>query len=63
MCSPAYAPNGAFVAYTGISLNNFDGRADIYTANPNGFGSVNLTGDMRGTMTFLRWISTPDDTE
>lgn len=61
MCSPVYAPNGAYVAYTGISLNNFDGRADIYSANPNGFGSVNLTGDMRGTMTFLRWIRTPDE--
>lgn len=55
MCSPLYAPDGASIAYTGVSLNAFDGRADIYVANLNGFGTVNLTGDLRGTMTLLGW--------
>jgi Tol biopolymer transport system component len=57
MCSPTHAPDGSYIGFIGISLNNFDGRADVYTVNNNGFGAVNLTGDLRGTMTFLRWVS------
>ncbi len=61
MCAPRFAPNGAYIAFIGISLNNFDGRADMYTANPNGFGATNLTGDLRGTMTMLGWINSTDN--
>ncbi len=61
MCDPQYAPDGSYIAFLGISLNNFDGRADVYTTNANGFGAVNLTGDLRGTMTLLGWINTDVD--
>ncbi|MEL7233518.1 MAG: hypothetical protein AAGK74_03415, partial [Chloroflexota bacterium] len=57
MCTPTFAPDGEALAFIGISLNNFDGRADVYSSNPNGFGAINLTGDLRGTMTLLRWVS------
>jgi Tol biopolymer transport system component len=58
MCAPIFSPNGQNIAFTGVSLNAFDGRADIYVANANGFGTVNLTGDLRGTMTLLGWVGT-----
>ena len=61
MCNPQYAPDGSYIAFLGVSLNNFDGRADVYTTNANGFGAVNLTGDLRGTMTLLGWIDTNVD--
>ncbi|MEO0562486.1 MAG: hypothetical protein AAF125_10245 [Chloroflexota bacterium] len=64
MCAPQYSPDGAFIVFTGISLNAFDGRADIYVANANGFGTVNLTGDLDGTMTLIGWAGgQPDLTE
>jgi len=56
MCAPSYSPDGVYIVFTGVSLNDFDGRSDIYVANPNGFGTVNLTGDLRGTMTLLGWV-------
>ena len=56
MCTPRYAPNGDFIAFTGVSLNRFDGRADVYVANANGLSALNITGDLRGTMRLLRWI-------
>ncbi len=56
MCAPRYAPDGQSIAFTGVTQNQFDGRADIYVANFNGFGTVNLTGDLEGTMTLLGWV-------
>jgi len=56
MCTPRYSPAGEYIAFTGVSLNRFDGRADVYVANPNGQSALNMTGDLRGTMTLLGWI-------
>jgi hypothetical protein len=28
----------------------------VYVAGPNGFGAVNMTGGLRGTITLLGWI-------
>ena len=56
MCNPLYAPNGLSIAFTGISLNQFDGRSDIYIAGENGTGARNLTGDLRGQFTLLGWV-------
>ncbi|MFZ4813316.1 MAG: TolB family protein [Phototrophicaceae bacterium] len=56
MCAPRYSSDGVWLAFRGVSLNNFDGRSDVYVANNNGFGALNLTGDLRGTMNFLGWV-------
>ena len=56
MCNPLFSPNGLSIAFTGVSLNQFDGRSDIYIANENGIGARNLTGDLRGQFTLLGWI-------
>ncbi|MDL1899365.1 hypothetical protein FBR02_01180 [Anaerolineae bacterium CFX9] len=55
MCEPAYSPNGNYLAYTGVNPR-IDGRVDIYVANPNGYGSVSLTGTLRGTIDMLGWV-------
>ncbi|MFN8451089.1 MAG: hypothetical protein U0521_21555 [Anaerolineae bacterium] len=55
MCDPAYAPNGEWLAFTGI-VPNVDGRVDVYVANPNGLGRVNLTGSLRGQIELLGWV-------
>ena len=55
MCDPVFSPNGAFVAFTGINPR-VDGRVDIYTANFNGFGAVNLTVDLQGQIQLLGWV-------
>jgi Tol biopolymer transport system component len=55
MCNPIYSPDGRFLVFTGV-IPRIDGRVDIYTASINGFGSVNLTGSLRGTITLLGWF-------
>ena len=49
------APNGEWLAFTGITPN-VDGRVDVYVANPNGLGRVNLTGSRRGQIELLGWV-------
>jgi Tol biopolymer transport system component len=55
MCNPTYAPDGQWLAFTGINPR-VDGRIDVYVATPNGFGSANLTGGLRGAITMLGWV-------
>jgi len=55
MCNPIFAPNGLFLAFTGITPS-VDGRVDIYVASANGFGSRNLTADLRGQINLIGWI-------
>ena len=55
MCSPQYAPNGRFMAFTGVNPR-VDGRVDLYSASPSGFDAVNLTADLRGQIIFLGWV-------
>jgi Tol biopolymer transport system component len=55
ICNPIFSPDGAYIAFTGITSAS-DGRLDIYTSTANGFGSQNLTGDLRGTMNLIGWI-------
>jgi Tol biopolymer transport system component len=62
MCAPAYSPDGAFIAFTGViprATGAADGRADIFTVNANGFDQVNLTGALRGQVVLLGWVGTP----
>ncbi len=56
MCAPIYSPDGANIAFSGVNINRLDGRFDVYVSNPNGFASVNLTGDLRGQMQLLGWV-------
>jgi Tol biopolymer transport system component len=59
MCNPVWSPDGAFVAYTGVvgqATGANDGRVDLYISDTNGFGSTNLTGDLRGQILFLGWV-------
>ncbi|MCB9453842.1 MAG: PD40 domain-containing protein [Anaerolineaceae bacterium] len=55
MCDPAYSPDGRFLVFTGV-IPNVDGRVDVYIAGVNGFGAVNMTGGLRGTITLLGWV-------
>lgn len=55
MCNPTFSPDGQLLAFTGINPN-VDGRFDVYTANFNGFGAVNMTADLRGQSRFIGWI-------
>ncbi len=55
MCDPTYSPNGQWLAFTGVNPQ-IDGRVDIYVANPNGTGAVNLTGSLRGSILLLGWF-------
>ncbi|MCA9882901.1 MAG: PD40 domain-containing protein [Anaerolineae bacterium] len=55
MCDPLYSPDGQFLAFTGVNPN-VDGRVDVYSATPNGFGQVNLSVDLRGSMTLIGWL-------
>ncbi len=55
MCNPAFSPDGVFLAFTGVNPR-VDGRVDVYVANNNGFGAVNITGDLRGQIRLLGWV-------
>jgi Tol biopolymer transport system component len=55
MCDPRFAPDGRWIAFTGV-IPNRDGRVDVYAANNNGFGAVNLTGSLLGTIDMLGWV-------
>lgn len=55
MCNPLFAPNGQVMAFTGVRTA-VDGRVDLYSANVNGFGTVSLTGDLRGQIMLLGWV-------
>ncbi len=55
MCNPTYSPDGSLIAFTGVTTS-VDGRVDVYTTNANGFGSVRLTGDLRGQIILLGWV-------
>lgn len=55
MCNPTYSPDGQWLAFTGVNPQ-VDGRVDVYAANPNGSGAVNLTGSLRGIITLIGWV-------
>jgi dipeptidyl aminopeptidase/acylaminoacyl peptidase len=55
MCEPAYSPDGRWLAFTGVNPR-IDGRVDLYVANTNGLGMVNLTGSLRGQIDLLGWV-------
>lgn len=55
MCNPVYSPDGLWLAFTGVNPR-VDGRVDVYVANLNGSGAVNLTSGLRGTITLLGWV-------
>ncbi len=54
MCEPQFSPDGRWVAFTGV-VPNRDGRVDVYVANQNGFGAVNLTGSLTGNVKMIGW--------
>ncbi len=55
MCDPSYSSDGLRMLFTGINPAR-DGRIDIYVANTNGFGSVNLTGSLKGIINLIGWV-------
>jgi Tol biopolymer transport system component len=55
MCEPRFSPSGDRIAFTGVNPR-IDGRLDIYVANNNGFGAVNLTSAFRGQIRLLGWV-------
>ena len=57
MCDPIYAPEEEYLAFSGVDPTRADGSSNIYVGNLNGFGAVNLTGDLRGEVTLLGWVN------
>ncbi|MBK8021373.1 MAG: PD40 domain-containing protein [Chloroflexi bacterium] len=55
MCEPTYSPDGRWLTFTGV-IPNRDGRVDIYAANQNGFGAINLTGSLLGNIDLIGWV-------
>jgi Tol biopolymer transport system component len=55
MCDPVFSSDGTYLAFTGVNPR-IDGRVDLYIANANGFGTVNLTSDLRGHITLVGWV-------
>ncbi|MBZ0300766.1 MAG: hypothetical protein K8J31_13535, partial [Anaerolineae bacterium] len=55
MCDPVFSPDSLLLAFTGVNPR-IDGRVDVYVANNNGFGAVNLTGDLRGQIKLMGWV-------
>ncbi len=55
MCNPIFSSDGSWLAFTGL-ISNVDGRVDIYVANGNGGGAVNLASDLRGQINLLGWV-------
>ncbi len=55
MCNPSYSPDGQWLTFTGVNPSK-DGRVDVYVAQINGFGSVNLTGSLKGSIELLGWV-------
>ncbi len=55
MCDPVFSPDGQYIAFSGVNPR-VDGRKDVYVANNNGFGSVNMTAALRGQMELLGWV-------
>lgn len=55
MCEPRFSPDGRWIAFTGV-IPNRDGRVDVYAANQNGFGAVNLTGSLLGNIAMFGWV-------
>jgi hypothetical protein len=59
MCNPLYSPDGQTLAFLGVNASvtgSADGRVDVFSANSNGFGAGNLTGDLEGTIRLLGWV-------
>ncbi len=55
MCDPQFAPDGQFIAFSGVNPS-VDGRNDIYIASNNGFGATSLTRDLRGQVKLIGWV-------
>lgn len=55
MCQPEFSPDGGSIAFTGVNPR-IDGRVDVYVSNTNGYGGVNLTANLRGTIQLLGWV-------
>ena len=55
MCDPQYAPNGEWLAFSGVNPR-VDGRNDVYVASATGFGATSITGDLRGQVKFIGWV-------
>jgi dipeptidyl aminopeptidase/acylaminoacyl peptidase len=55
MCDPVFSPDSRHIAFSGVNPR-VDGRNDIFIANSNGFGAINLTGNLRGQVELLGWV-------
>ncbi len=55
MCEPRFSPDSRWLAFTGVNPR-IDGRVDVYIANQNGSGAVNVTANLRGSIQLLGWV-------
>lgn len=60
MCEPLFAPNGQYIAFTGVNSQrdraNPDGRVDVYTTDANGLSTKNMSIDLSGSMALIGWL-------
>ena len=55
MCDPVFSPDSQRIAFSGVNPR-VDGRNDVFVANFNGFGAINLTANLRGQVELLGWV-------
>lgn len=55
MCDPVFSPDSQHIAFSGVNPR-VDGRNDVFVANNNGFGAINLTANLRGQVELLGWV-------
>jgi len=55
MCEPEYSPDSRFLAFTGVNPR-IDGRIDVYIADRRGYGAINATGTLRGSIDMFGWV-------
>ena len=56
MCDPIFSPDGSRIAFSGVDASGSDGRNHVYVVRANGYGRVNLSASLYGTVELLGWV-------
>ena len=56
MCDPIFSPDGQRIAFSGVDASRSDGRNHVYVVGANGFGRLNLSASLYGTVDLLGWV-------
>ena len=56
MCDPVFSPDGQRIAFSGVDASRSDGRNHVYVVGANGYGRLNLSASLYGTVELLGWV-------